>query len=288
MKNDLFNKEKLRQQSLITRVEKLEVKYRGVPSDCTLIMNKNMSTPYNCAMHMHEMLCQRSVLAEINGQLWDMHRPLIEECELKLLNFHTSPEALNKVFWRSCSFLLGSIIEKAFKDEYFVDLHSWPKPNIKSGSYVYDADIGISNWTPSTEELKTLTTMFCKLVNEDNNFEVLDVSESLAMEMFQHNRFKSQQIPHLAKNDSVTLYRVKDHIDISCGPMIANTKVVGTSQITAIHHLDRDCGYRFQAVSIPKQLTLNSFAFSILADRAKKLNETGLVTDLEEKNSALG
>lgn len=288
LKNDLFNKEKLRQQSLITRVEKLEVKYHGVPSNCTLIMNKNMSTPYNCAMHIHEMLCQRSVLAEVNGQLWDIHRPLTEECELKLLNFHTAPDALNKVFWRSCSFLLGSIIERAFKDEYFVDLHSWPKPNIKSGSYVYDADIGIPNWKPTSEELKTLTTMFCKLINEDNNFEVLDVSESLAMEMFQYNRFKSQQIPQLAKNGSVTLYRVKDHIDISCGPMIANSKLVGTSQVAGVHHLDSECGYRFQAVSIPKQLTLSSFAFSVLVDRAKKLNETGLSSDLEEKNSILG
>ncbi|GBM65514.1 39S ribosomal protein L39, mitochondrial [Araneus ventricosus] len=286
MKNDMFSEEKTRQQSLITRIEKIEVKYRGVPSDCTLVMNKNMSTPYNCAMHMHEMLCQRSVLAEVNGQLWDVHRPLTEECELKLLNFYTAPSVLNKVFWRSCSFLLGLVIERAFKDDYFVDLHSWPRPNIKSGSYVYDVDIGIPNWTPTTEELKTLTTMLCKLANEDNNFEMLDVSESLAMKMFQYNRFKIQQIPQLAKEGSVRLYRVKDHVDISYGPMIGNTKFVGTTQVTAVHHLDTESGYRFQAVSIPKQLTLNSFAFSVLVDRAKKLNETGLASDSDEKSSA--
>ncbi|KAF8794927.1 39S ribosomal protein L39, mitochondrial-like [Argiope bruennichi] len=286
MKNDMFSEEKTRQQSLITRIEKIEVKYRGVPSDCTLIMNKNMSTPYNCAMHMHEMLCQRSVLAEVNGQLWDMHRPITGECELKLLNFHTAPSVLNKVFWRSCSFLLGLVIERAFKDEYFIDLHSWPKPNVKSGSYVYDVDVGILNWTPTAEELKTLTTMLCKVANEDNNFEMLDVSESLAMKMFQYNRFKMQQIPQLAKEGSVRLYRVKDHVDISYGPMIANTKFVGTTQVTAIHRLDTESGYRFQAVSIPKQLTLNSFAFSVLVDRAKKLNETGLASDSDEKSSA--
>lgn len=278
MKNELFNKEKLRQQALITRVEKIEVKYTGVPNDVSLMMNKNISTPYNCAMHIHEFLCQRSVLAEMNGKLWDMHRPLTEDCELRLLNFHIAPHVLNKVFWRSCSFLLGLVLEKAFKDEYFIDLHSWPKPNIQSGSYVYDVDTGIPNWKPTNEELKVFTTMMCKLSNEDNPFERLTVSKALALEMFAHNRFKRQQIPQIG-GDEITLYRVKDHIDISCGPMIGNTKFLGTTQVAAVHQLNNDCGYRVQSVSIPKQSTLNSFAFSILVDRAKKLNPTGLASD---------
>ncbi|XP_015928160.1 large ribosomal subunit protein mL39 [Parasteatoda tepidariorum] len=283
IRNDLFVKEKLRQSSLITRVEKIEVTYRGVPSDNTLIMNKNLSTPYNCAQHIHESLCQRSVLAEVNGELWDMHRPLTDNCELRFLNFNTSPEILNKVFWRSCSFLLGMAIERAFKDKYFVKLHSWPKPSIESGSYVYDADIGIANWKATDEELKTFTTILWKLSQEDTTFERLIVSENLALEMFQHNVFKTHQIPNLSKDGSVVLYRVRDHIDISCGPMIGNTKFVGTTKVTAVHQLDRDCGYRFQAVSLPKQLTLSSFGFSVLVDRAKKLNGVGLKQSFETK-----
>lgn len=282
MKNDLFNAEKQRQQSLITRVEKLEVKYKGVPQDATIMMNRNLSTPYNCAMHIHEFLCQRSVLAEVNGKLWDLHRPLTEDCELRLLNFHTSPGALNKVFWRSCSFLLGMVVEKAFKDQYFVNLHSWPKPNILSGSYVYDIDVGIPNWKVTDEELKVFTTMMCRLSLEDNPFERLTVSKSLALDIFAHNKYKQQQIPQISGED-ITLYRVKDHIDISYGPMIASTKFVGTTKVTAVHQLDNDCGYRFQGLSIPNQLPLNSFAFGVLSERAKKLNTTGLESEDETK-----
>lgn len=282
MKNELFNKEKKRQQALITRVEKIEVKYHGIPNDVSLMMNKYISTPYNCAMHIHEFLCQRSVLAEVNGKLWDMHRPLMEDCELRLLNFHSAPTATNKVFWRSCSFVLGLVLEKAFQDKYFIDLHSWPKPNIQSGSYVYDFDAGIANWKITNEELKVFTTMMCKLSMEDNQFERLVVSKPLALEMFSHNQYKQQQIPEIG-DDEVTLYRVKDHIDISCGPMIANTKFLGTTQVTAVHQLNNDCGYRIQGISIPKQLTLSGFAFSILADRAKKLNQTGLGSEEKSK-----
>ena len=39
---------------------------------------------------------------------------------------------VNKAFWRSCSLMLGAVIEEAFKDQYYVQLHSFPSPNGKS------------------------------------------------------------------------------------------------------------------------------------------------------------
>ncbi|XP_076334115.1 large ribosomal subunit protein mL39-like [Tachypleus tridentatus] len=78
------------------------------------------------------MLTQQSVLAEVNGKLWDMHRPLEENCTLRFLHFKTEdPFQVNKAFWRSCSFLLGLVLEKALRDDFYVELHSWPKPNGK-------------------------------------------------------------------------------------------------------------------------------------------------------------
>ena len=79
------------------------------------------------------MLIDRSALASVNGQLWDMHRPLEENCTVELLHFHMEdPFHVNRAFWRSCSFLLGAAIELVFKDEHFVELHSFPAPNGKS------------------------------------------------------------------------------------------------------------------------------------------------------------
>lgn len=34
---------------MVGRIEKIEVRYLGLPDDVTLIMNKGISTPYNCA-----------------------------------------------------------------------------------------------------------------------------------------------------------------------------------------------------------------------------------------------
>ena len=49
-RNALFEAEKKRQLSLLTRIEKMEIEYKGQPEDCTLVMNKNLSTPFHCAM----------------------------------------------------------------------------------------------------------------------------------------------------------------------------------------------------------------------------------------------
>merc|ERR1719228_156720 len=111
---------------MIPRLEKIEVEYVGQPEDATLILNRGSSTPYNVAQHMAEMLTERSALALVDGQIWDMHRPLEDDCKVELLHFHCEdPFHVNRAFWRSCSFLLGAAIDSAFKDDIPVQLYSF-------------------------------------------------------------------------------------------------------------------------------------------------------------------
>jgi len=46
----VFDEEKARQKAFIKRVEKIHVQYKGVPENVDLLMNRFISTPYNCAM----------------------------------------------------------------------------------------------------------------------------------------------------------------------------------------------------------------------------------------------
>merc|ERR1711994_1247560 len=62
-RNALFDKEKQRQLNLIPRIDKIEVRYNGIPEDVNLSMNKGISTPFNVAQHLSEMLVDRSALA---------------------------------------------------------------------------------------------------------------------------------------------------------------------------------------------------------------------------------
>ena len=84
---------------------------------------------------MSELLTTRSIVAEVNGELWDMHRPLEGNCVLKLLHMKVGDPhhaaMVNKTFWRSCSFILGAVIESSFNENACAVLHSFPSANGK-------------------------------------------------------------------------------------------------------------------------------------------------------------
>lgn len=207
-----------------------------------------------------------------------MHRPLDGSCTLQLLNFRmTDPTAVNTIFWRSCSFLLGAVMQRTFKESSGLLLHSFPRPNVKSGSFVHDIGINDSNWSPSANDLHTLGVEMIKLASESLKLERLEVSHELALEMFKDNPFKREQLPSISNgnNGIVTLYRVGDHIDISKGPMVSNTSFITRCKIASTHKIsspgDSSNLYRVQGVALPSGFNIGSFAFDILVDRAKKL-----------------
>lgn len=88
-------------------------------------MNKNMSTPSDCALHISEGIHESAALALVDGVPWDMHRPLIQDCKVQLLTMQMPKDssALNPAFWRTCSFLLGAMVESSFKDSIQLYLH---------------------------------------------------------------------------------------------------------------------------------------------------------------------
>ncbi|CAH2056872.1 unnamed protein product, partial [Iphiclides podalirius] len=281
-RHHLFTLEKKRQLEQVGRIEKIEVKYKGIPKDCSLVMNKDISTPYDCAKHFSEWHTESSALALVDGSIyWDMHKPLSESCTLEFQTFNIAePHQVNKAFWRTCSLVLGACATVAFKDNVTVKLHSFPGPDIRSGSFIYDVDLPtLPDWTPSTQELYTLSAEFINLCRRDDLVERLEVGQELALEMFVENEHKSKQIPDIARaNGKVTLYRIGEHVDISKGPMISRTGQIGRVTIASVHKLigsqesDVKLLYRFQGVALPTSVILNHFAFSILTERAKKLN----------------
>ena len=47
---------------------------------------------------IQELVMTRSVLALVNGEPWDMHKPLTDDCELRFLHFKDDdPSLSNKV-----------------------------------------------------------------------------------------------------------------------------------------------------------------------------------------------
>lgn len=70
--NELFDLEKKRQRDAVGRIEKIEVRYLGTPEDTTLVMNKNLSTPFNCAQRKFRF----DLDLDPNGLKWKLKRKL--------------------------------------------------------------------------------------------------------------------------------------------------------------------------------------------------------------------
>ncbi len=68
---------------------------------CTKLINFSLDGYYttaHCIVDIAELLMQRSVLALVNGEPWDMHRPLTQDCELQFLHFKDEdPHICNRV-----------------------------------------------------------------------------------------------------------------------------------------------------------------------------------------------
>jgi len=249
-------------------------------------MNKSLSTPFNCAQHISSVLVDRSCLALLDGkEYWDMNRPLEKDCDLEFLHFMEEKcEQQNRAYWRTCSFLIGYLLETMFKSTFYIDLCSFPPPQFEYGSFVYDAKLNLGDWKPSFDDFRSMSVQAYKLRDMNLKFERLDVNQECAQEMFKYDQFKMLQIPQMMKKNPVNeneqpklaVYRMGEqhHVDITRGPLISSTKQIGRFEFAAIH--DIYCSsyettlQRVQALSIPAQLHLHYWTFDFLLQRAKK------------------
>lgn len=171
--------------------------------------------------------------------------------------------------------MLGAALSKVFKDSVNIQLHSFPSPNVKSGSFVYDIYLNHQDWKPSKEELRTISAEMVKMAANDLKFERLEVVHDLALEIFRECEFKREQLPSISKDGSVVIYRVGDHIDISRGPMMGSTALLGRCTIGGVFKFGNvdttGSFYRVQGVALPRDIILNHYAFSILEDRIKEI-----------------
>ncbi len=109
--------------------------------------------------------------------------------------------------------------------------------------------------------MRVFSAEMLKLARAKLPFERCVVTMEKALEIFADNKYKSAQIPEIAaqsssEGNSLVLYRIGDFVDISRGPMMSHTGLLGKCTIGALHHLTEarsisETLYRIQGVAIP-------------------------------------
>lgn len=90
------------------------------------------TTPYSVAAGISQGLADATVIAKVNGILWDLDRPLEGDCSLQLIKFD-DPDG-KAVFWHSSAHALGEAMERIYGG------HLCYGPPIESGFY-YDMHV---------------------------------------------------------------------------------------------------------------------------------------------------
>src|SRR6059058_250071 len=86
------------------------------------------------ARQISEGLARKVLAAEINGEVWDISRPIIKDSKIKFLTWED--EKAKSTFWHSSAHLMAEAVESMFPGVKF-----WVGPPLEKGFY-YDMDLG--------------------------------------------------------------------------------------------------------------------------------------------------
>lgn len=179
------------------------------------------TTPYEVAQSISQGLAENTVVAKVNGEVWDLDRPLEQDCKLELLKF--DDDEAKTVFWHSSAHILGEALERVYGG------HLCYGPPIEEGYYydMYTEGAGVSNLDfPGIEEVMK------KITKEKQPFERLEMKKEDLLEMFKYNKFKVRLLNEKVKTDTTTVYRCGPLIDLCRGPHVRHTGKVKAFTVT--------------------------------------------------------
>ncbi|XP_072201714.1 threonine--tRNA ligase 2, cytoplasmic [Excalfactoria chinensis] len=172
------------------------------------------TTPYQLAVGISQGLASNAVIAKVNGELWDLDRPLEGDCALELLTFDN--EEAQAVYWHSSAHILGEAMEG-----YYGGCLCYGPP-IENGFSPY-YDMYIEDRGVSSTEFPALENRCKNIIKEKQPFERLEVKKEILLDMFKYNKFKCRILNEKVNTPTTTVYRCGPLIDLCRGPHVRHT-----------------------------------------------------------------
>uniref|UniRef100_A0A6Q2YW30 threonine--tRNA ligase n=1 Tax=Esox lucius TaxID=8010 RepID=A0A6Q2YW30_ESOLU len=176
-----------------------------------------VTTPYQLACGISQGLADNAVISRVDGELWDLDRPLEKSCSLEILRFDN--DDAQAVYWHSSAHILGEAMERFYGGCLCYG------PPIENGFY-YDMFLDGPQSVSSTE-FGYLETLCKAVVKEKQPFERLEVSKEtlllLDYIMLYYNKFKCRILNEKVTTPTTTVYRCGPLIDLCRGPHVRHT-----------------------------------------------------------------
>ena len=234
------------------------------------------STAMDIAIGISKGLAQKVLSAEVNGEIWDLQRPIDIDATLSLLTWDS--DVAKKTFWHSSAHLLAEALEALYPNVKF-----GIGPAIDNGFY-YDVDMG--DLVLSSDEFEKIENKMLELAKTNADFKRTQVSKEDAINYFKAkgDEYKIELLQDL-KDGEITFYQQGNFTDLCRGPHIPNTGYIKAVKLLSIagaywrgdekrKQLTRIYGITFQ-----KQQELKDHL--ILLEEAKKRDHRKLGKELE-------
>ncbi|XP_026198891.1 threonine--tRNA ligase 1, cytoplasmic [Anabas testudineus] len=179
------------------------------------------TTPYQVACGISQGLADNTVIAKVNNGVWDLDRPLEDDCSLQLLKF--DDEEAQAVYWHSSAHILGEAMERVYGGCLCYG------PPIENGFY-YDMFLE-NNEGVSSNDFPGLENLCKKIIKEKQAFERLEITKETLLEMFKYNKFKCRILNEKVTTPTTTVYRCGPLIDLCRGPHVRHTGKIKSLKI---------------------------------------------------------
>ncbi|GAP93073.1 putative threonyl-tRNA synthetase [Rosellinia necatrix] len=225
------------------------------------------TSPANIAGSIAKSMLERTIIAKVDGELWDLDRPLEKSCKLELLDFNHPDGKL--VFWHSSAHVLGEASERHFG----CHLCNGPPTTDPPGFY-YD----MANMSSAVQQADqtALEKLCANIIKEKQPFERLVLSKSDLINMFSYSKYKLYFInQRVADGESTTVYRCGPLIDLCRGPHVQHTgriKAFTILRFGAAYWLgnqQNESLQRIAGISFPDKKQLEEYKV-FLAEAAKR------------------
>ncbi len=233
------------------------------------------TTGMQIAESISPRLAQEVLSIGVNGETWDLSRPINEDAEIKLYKWED--EEGKHAFWHSSSHLMAAALEALYPGIKF-----GIGPAIENGFY-YDVDSPV----PITEaDLPVIEKKMIELAREKVPFVRTDVSKADAMKTYTEkgDQYKVELIRDLA-DGTITFYRNGDYTDLCRGPHLPSTAPIKAVKLTSIAgaywrgNEKNKMLTRIYGITFPKKSLLDEYL--VMLEEAKKRDHRKLGKELE-------
>ncbi len=233
-------------------------------------------TGLEIARSMSEGLARNVLSIEVNGETWDLDRPIHHDARVKLNTWDDSEG--KATMWHSSAHLMAAAIEELYPGTKF-----GIGPDIENGFY-YDIDLGEK--TISSKDFEQIEQKMLEIARRKEVFVRTEVPKEEALAFYQDkgDEYKVDLISDL-EDGTISFYKSGKFTDLCKGPHL-----IDTGPIKAVKLLNTAGAYwrgdesrkqltRVYGISFPKQKMLREYLEML--EEAKKRDHRKIGRELE-------